>query len=210
MTKNKTNSGYRNSGDYNSGYRNSGDYNSGDYNSGNCNSGDYNSGNYNSGDYNSGYCNSGNRNSGNYNSGHYNTGYGNSCNRSSGIFCTERPKLYLFNKPAEAQWEEIDHPRFNEFRLTKWIPESQMTDEEKAVQSTFHIRGGYLKTFEWQEAWANYWRDTDDEDRKRIMNLPNFDAAIFKEITGIEVSKKESCDGEVVEIRGQKYRLQAL
>ena len=85
-----------------------------------------------------------------------------------------------------------------------------MTDEEKAVQPTFHIRGGYLKTFDWQEAWANYWRDTDDEDRERIMNLPNFDAAIFKEITGIEVPNKESCDGEVVEIRGQKYRLQAL
>ena len=85
-----------------------------------------------------------------------------------------------------------------------------MTAEEKITQKDFHVRGGYLKKFTWAEAWANYWRDTSDQDRKRVMALPNFDAGIFFEITGIDVRKKEvTCEGKTVEIDGRKYKLVA-
>lgn len=199
------NTGYRNSGDWNSGNRNSGNCNSGNCNSGNRNSGDCNSGDWNSGNGNSGNCNSGNCNSGNWNSG-----YGNSCNHSGGIFCTETPKLYLFNKPCDKSWGEIDHPWFSEFQLNKWVPESEMTDDEKKEQADLHIRGGYLKTYSWEEAWANYWKDSDEEEKQRVLNLPNFDADIFKEITGIDVNADKTCEGKIVEIDGKKYRLQAV
>jgi hypothetical protein len=204
----KNNTGSNNSGNGNSGDWNSGYWNSGDGNSGYGNSGYWNSGNKNSGWKNSGYGNSGDGNSGYGNSGNKNSGYGNSCDRSSGIFCTKTPQLFIFNKPSDKTWEEIDHPTFSEFYLNKWIAESEMTDEEKTEQKDFHIREGYLKTYTWEEAWANYWRDSGEEDKQKVLNLPNFDAKIFKEITGIDVEKKEpSCDGKVVEIDGKKYKL---
>lgn len=83
-----------------------------------------------------------------------------------------------------------------------------MTDEEKKADPDFHVRGGYLKTFSWEDAWANYWRVSDDEEKQRVLNLPNFNAAIFKKITGIDLGRNEAtCDGKVVEIDGRKYRL---
>jgi hypothetical protein len=195
----KDNTGENNTGDWNSGNRNSGDWNSGDrnsgdWNSGNRNSGDWNSGYGNSGDRNSGDRNSGDWNSGYGNSGYRNSGYGNSTDRETGIFNTTQGKIRCFNKETDLTWKEINHPDFYEFYLNKWIPESEMTDEEKKADPNFFVRGGYLKTFEWNEAWANYWRDCDQEEKDKVLNLPNFDPAIFKEITGIDVgenSKKQ-------------------
>jgi hypothetical protein len=188
------NSGDRNSGGRNSGGRNSGDgnsgyWNSGDGNSGYWNSGNWNSGNWNSGNENSGYWNSGYWNSGNWNSGNENSGYGNSTNRETGIFNTTQGKIRCFNQETDLSWDDIDHPEFNNFYLNKWIPEADMTDEEKKSDPEFYVRGGYLKTYTWEEAWANYWRDSDDEEKQKVLNLPNFDAVIFKEITGIDVEQ---------------------
>ena len=112
----------------------------------------------------------------------------------------------MFNKPTELTWDDIDHPHFNEFYLNKWVPESDMTDEEKKADPEFYVREGYLKTYTWEEAWANYWRDTTEEDRKRVLNLPNFDAEVFKEITGIPVNKHTTNPAEIT-IDGAKYRL---
>ena len=197
-----TNSGYRNSGDYNSGNRNSGDYNSGDYNSGNYNSGDrnsgdYNSGDYNSGDYNSGDYNSGNRNSGNYNSGNRNSGYRNSGdynsgNRNSGLFNTDEPNARLFNKDAgitfTALKQEDSYPDFSGLELVVWVEESMMTEEEKAEYPSYKTTGGFLKEIDYKEMWAIFWRTTSEENRRKVMGLPNFDAGIFEEITGISVA----------------------
>ena len=199
------NSGYRNSGDRNSGYGNSGDWNSGYWNSGYGNSGYWNSGNGNSGYWNSGYGNSGNGNSGNGNSGYWNSGYGNSTERETGIFNTTPGTLRMFNKPTDLKWDDIDHPDFDEFYLNKWIPELEMTTEEKKAEPEFHVRQGYLKTFTWEEAWANYWRDCDDEEKQRVLNLPNFDASIFKEITGIDVEVESKPN--TIDIGGTTYEV---
>jgi len=166
------------------------DTNTGEDNSGNRNSGDRNSGNGNSGNGNSGYWNSGNGNSGNGNSGYWNSGYGNSSDRQSGIFNSTETTVRMFNKEANLTWDEIDHPHFAEFYLNKWVPESGMTTEEKKAEPEFPVQGGYLKTFTWEEAWANFWEDTSEENRQKFINLPNFDATIFKEITGIDVEVK--------------------
>ena len=195
-----TNTGKDNIGENNSGYGNSGDRNSGNWNSG-----DRNSGYGNSGDRNSGYGNSGYGNSGNGNSGYWNSGYGNSTERETGIFNTTPGTLRMFNKPTDLKWDDIDHPDFDEFYLNKWIPELEMTTEEKKAEPEFHVRQGYLKTFTWEEAWANYWRDCDDEEKQRVLNLPNFDASIFKEITGIDVEVTK--EPETIEIGGQVYEV---
>lgn len=205
------NSGDRNSGDLNSGNLNSGDLNSSDRNSGNRNSGDWNSGDRNSsdrnsGDWNSGYWNSGDRNSGNWNSGNLNSGYGNSTDRESGIFCSELGKVRMFNKPTDLTWDKIDHPSFNEFYLNKWIDESEMTEEEKKDHPQFSVRKGYLKTYEWKEAWSNFWKDTSEKNRQKFLNLPNFDPKVFEEITGIKVGEQSLSGKEViVTLDGKTY-----
>lgn len=75
----------------------------------------------------------------------------------------------------------------NNFELTKWIFESEMTDSEKENNPNFETLGGFLKKFDYKEAWLNMWHDLSDSDKQAIKDLPNFDSAIFFKITGIEV-----------------------
>ena len=187
------NSGDWNSGDWNSGNRNSGNWNSGNRNSGNCNSGDWNSGNRNSGNWNSGNRNSGNCNSGDWNSGNRNSGDWNKCGFSNGCFNTTSPKIYLFNKPSEWTYEDWLN---NEARyLLNQIPGdvlgyiwlSDMTDKEKAAHPEAETTGGYLKILDNSECAVIWWRGLSDGQKAIITAIPNFDKAIFKEITGIDV-----------------------
>ena len=184
------NSGSCNSGSCNSGYRNSGSCNSGNYNSGSCNSGSCNSGYYNSGDRNNGDYNSGYRNSGNCNSGDYNSGDYNSCDYSSGLFCTQDPKVKIFDIETDMTMKEVvptDWYRMlfkYSIDLTKWI---EYTDEEKQADKDKDLIGGYLKTYTYKEACKNWWDKYTDEERAVIMSMPNFNKEKFKQITGIEV-----------------------
>jgi hypothetical protein len=190
------NSGYCNSGNYNSGYYNSGNRNSGNCNSGNYNSGYYNSGNYNSGDYNSGNrnsgnCNSGNCNSGNCNSGNRNSGDFNSCDYSSGLFCTQDPKVKIFDIETDMTMKKVmqtDWYRMlfrNSLRLNEWI---YYTDEEKKADKKKELIGGYLKTYSYKDACKIWWNKYTDKEKAVIMSMPNFDKDKFKQITGIEVT----------------------
>ena len=189
----KGDTGLRNSGNYNSGNRNSGNRNSGLCNSGDGNSGDWNSGDYNSGIRNSGDCNSGLCNSGDYNSGNWNSGDWNKTSFSSGVFCTEQPKLIMFNKPTEMtfdEWRCSDACRLLnriDFRPTEFIWPSNMTDEEKAAHPEWETTEGYLKKLDTSECCHNWWMNLSMEEKCAIQNMPNFDAEIFKEITGIQV-----------------------
>ena len=177
-----------NTGKGDTGLRNSGDRNSGNCNSGNRNSGNGNSGNRNSGNYNSGDCNSGNYNSGNWNSGDWNK-----TSFSSGVFCTEQPKLIMFNKPTEitfAEWKNSRACRLLnriDLRPTEFIWPSNMTDEEKAAHPEWETTEGYLKKLDTSECCHDWWMNLSMEEKCVIQNMPNFDAEIFKEITGIQV-----------------------
>ena len=187
------NSGNRNSGDWNSGNRNSGDWNSGNRNSGDCNSGDCNSGNRNSGDWNSGDWNSGNRNSGDWNSGDCNSGDWNNTNFSNGCFNTVEPTIHLFNKPSSWTYRDWlnSEARYlmNQIQgdILEWVYLSDMTDEEKAEHPEAETTGGYLKELDNSECAVIWWRSLNQRQKNVIMAIPNFDKAIFKEITGIDV-----------------------
>ena len=187
------NSGNRNSGDCNSGNRNSGDWNSGDCNSGNRNSGDCNSGNRNSGDWNSGNRNSGDWNSGNRNSGDCNSGDWNNTNFSNGCFNTVEPTIHLFNKPSSWTYRDWlnSEARYlmNQIQgdILEWVYLSDMTDEEKAAHPEAETTGGYLKELDNSECAVIWWRSLNQRQKNVIMAIPNFDKAIFKEITGIDV-----------------------
>ena len=177
----------------NSGNRNSGDCNSGNCNSGNCNSGDWNSGNRNSGNWNSGNRNSGDWNSGNRNSGDCNSGDWNNTNFSNGCFNTVEPTIHLFNKPSSWTYRDWlnSEARYlmNQIQgdILEWVYLSDMTDEEKAAHPEAETTGGYLKELDNPESAVIWWRLLDQRKKNVIMKIPNFDKAIFKEITGIDV-----------------------
>ena len=162
---------------------NSGNRNSGNWNSGNCNSGNWNSGNWNSGNW-----NSGNRNSGNCNSGNWNK-----TNFSNGCFNTIEPKIHLFNKPSEwtyRDWLDSDaRYLLNQIPgdVLEYICFDDMTDEEKAAHPEAETTGGYLKKLDNSNGAVIWWRSLNDRQKDVIMAIPNFDKAIFKEITGIDV-----------------------
>ena len=174
---------------------NSGNRNSGNWNSGNRNSGDWNSGNWNSGDWNSGNWNSGNRNSGDWNSGNRNSGDWNKTNFSNGCFNTVEPKIHLFNKPSA--WTYRDWLNSEARYLLNQIPGDvleyiwldDMTDEEKAAHPEAETTGGYLKVLDNSECAVIWWRGLSDRQKNIIAAIPNFDKAIFKEITGIDVDE---------------------
>ena len=194
------NSGSRNSGDCNSGSRNSGSRNSGDCNSGNCNSGDCNSGNWNSGDCNSGNCNSGDCNSGDCNSGDCNSGNCNSgdwnaTSFSGGCFNTEQSKIYMFNKPSDWTLQNWFDSRARHLLnqiddcTLEYVWLYDMTNEEKAEHPEAKTTGGYLKAHTTADNARKWWAGLDAADRNEILSLPNFNAEIFKKITGIDINQ---------------------
>ena len=181
----------------NTGLFNTGDRNTGNWNTGNWNTGDRNTGNWNTGNWNTGYGNTGNwntgdRNTGYGNTGNWNTGYGNTIDGSNGVFCTEPDmNIRIFNRPSGMSLRDFHRSRYYEalcsapFLLTEWIP---YTEEEKKADPEKEMIGGYLKEYTMKEAWANWWEKTSEEAKKIVQDIPNFDAKIFKEITGIEVN----------------------
>ena len=155
---------------------------------GRCNSGDRNSGNWNSGNW-----NSGDRNSGDWNSGDRNSGDWNKTSFSNGCFNTVSPKIYMFNKPTDWTFEQWFNCRarylLNQIEdcPLEYVWFYSMTDEEKAAHPEAKTTGGYLKERTTADNARKWWAGLSADDRNIIFSLPNFDAAIFKEITGIDV-----------------------
>lgn len=167
------NTGYHNTGDYNAGNYNTGDRNGGHHNTGNRNVGHYNTGdcnigNLNAGHHNAGHCNTGSYNTGSYNTGHHNTGHHNTgnyntCSRSSGFFNTVNDTINVFNKPCKIDvWRQACMPDFIYFDIV-----------------------GTMK-----ESWRKAYDGASEGDKLLLVKLPNFDADVFYEISGIMVDPK--------------------
>ena len=151
-----------------------------------------NEGHDNNGLCNTGDCNTGNRNTGNRNTGDCNTGNWNTGNWNTGFFNTVTPPVRIFNKLTKISrkriLESIGLQAMNwKYEDCWWVYSENMTDEEKAAHPTHETTGGYLKTVGHREACALMWKNMDDRERAAVLELPNFDAGIFKEVTGIEV-----------------------
>ena len=97
----------------------------------------------------------------------------------------------MFNKPTELtfeQWRCSDACRLLnriDFRPTKFIWLGDMTDEEKAEHPDWEITQGYLKKLDTSECCHDWWMNLSINEKCVIQNMPNFDAEIFEEITGI-------------------------
>jgi len=137
-----------------------------------------NSGNYNSGDRNSGDCNSGDYND---------------TNHSNGCFNTSEQKIMMFNKPSEWTYRDWRNSEAGHLLnqiprdVLEWVYSEDMTDEEKENYPEHETTGGYLKILEKSDCAQIWWDGLLETKKDVIKNLPNFDAEIFKNITGIEI-----------------------
>ena len=162
---------------------------------GRCNTGNKNTGNCNTGDCNTGNRNTGNRNTGDKNTGDRNTGDWNKSSFNTGCFNTEEQKIMLFNKPSDMTYREwLDsNARYLLNQIPKdvveWIYGEDMTDEEKAAHPTYEATGGYLKVLDESECGQLWWDSLSDCRKEIIKAIPNFDAEIFFQCTGIKTDK---------------------
>lgn len=159
-------------------------------NTGNCNTGSYNTGIRNTGN-----CNTGSCNTGDWNTGNWNTGDWNKSSRNTGCFNTEEQKIMLFNKPSNMtyrEWLESDARwLLNQIPkdVVEWVYEEDMTDEEKAAHPTYETTGGYLKVLDESECGQLWWGSLSDRRKEIIKAIPNFDAEIFFQCTGVRVDE---------------------
>ena len=133
------------------------------------------------------------RNSGNRNSGDCNSGDWNKTCFSNGCFNTASPKIFLFNKPSDWTYQDwlnsdaryilMDCPS----NVLSWVWDDDMTDEEKEQHPEYSVTGGFLKHIEKETGRQMWWDGLSDKQKGIVMQLPNFDKDIFKEITGITV-----------------------
>ena len=180
--------GLANTGNCNTGSRNTGSRNTGSRNTGNCNTGSRNTGSRNTGSR-----NTGDMNTGDMNTGDMNTGDWNKVSYSSGCFNTDEQKMIMFNKPCDwtlRDWFDCKAKRLLDQipkKVVKWVQLSDMSDEEKIVHSTCKTTGGYLKILDESKCVQLWWNVLPEEDKQVILSLPNFDADIFEECTGIRI-----------------------
>ena len=132
-----------------------------------------------------GRCNTGNRNTGDWNKSSFNTG----------CFNTEEQKITLFNKPSGMtyrEWMDSDaRYLLNQIpkNVVEWVYEEDMTDAEKAAHPTYETTGGYLKVLDESECGQLWWGSLSDRRKEIIKAIPNFDAEIFFQCTGIRVDE---------------------
>ena len=143
------------------------------------NTGDWNTGDWNTGDRNTGYLNTGDWNTGDWNTGDWNTGF----------FNTDNPSIVrVFGKDCDVKiWSKTTKPDFLFFDLTYWVNESEMSDDDKKADQYFYIRGGQLRKKDYKEAFVESWNNADKDNRELVRKLPNFDAEIFYQISGIDL-----------------------
>jgi hypothetical protein len=89
------------------------------------------------------------------------------------------------------EWEQTEACQIMySIEPTIWVPGYMMSEDEKKANPKWETTEGYLKTITMHEAWANLWGNLSDEKKQVFLDLENFCPKKFKEITGIDVTKK--------------------
>jgi len=69
-----------------------------------------------------------------------------------------------------------------------WIEPFQMSDIEKKNNPSWECVGGFLKDIPYKEDFQNAWGNWSEANRNQFLSLPNFDAEIFEQITGVKIN----------------------
>ena len=67
-----------------------------------------------------------------------------------------------------------------------------MSDVEKQENPSFSCTGGYLKKYDYKEAFTKSVTEASKEDRDLIRALPNFNNEKFLEISGVDLSQLDN------------------
>ena len=173
--------GYYSTGDCSTGDRSTGSWSTGDRSTGDCSTGGSSTGDCSTGDRSTGYCSTGDYSTGDWSTSNYSTGHF-STEDYSGFGC--------FDKPCTLEeWSYAYKPDWLYFDLTEWVPECDMTDEEKEANPTYDTTGGYLKVYDYKEAFQASYNKATREEQLKIKELPNFDADKFYQISGIRTDE---------------------
>jgi len=202
------NTGNDNSGRFNIGDRNTGIGNIGDSNTGAHNHGNYNVGEFNKGDWNIGDLNKGAYNIGDFNIGDFNIGVFNVTDVGTN---TDR-KIDMFNKPSD--WTMRKWKSSTAYRLLTSMPKTIVAttfitkneiaamDGTEAATSPVYLAKYVLKKRgdtddipgatvcapqSTNEDRQNWWKKLTPNERRCIIQLPNFDKDIFYKFTGIDI-----------------------
>ncbi len=112
----------------------------------------------------------------------------------------------VFNKQiTEGEFNEIKKS-LPEIKLvvSTWVDKKEMTDDEKENNSAWKETGGFLRTLNYEQAWAKWWSEATSGDKNKILDCEYFDAEVFTGITGIGVNVKQ--EPEIIELNGRKYK----
>ena len=180
--------------------------------------GDWSTGIWSTGNGSTGYGSTGEGSTGNGSTGNWSTGYGSTgycsiSNGSPGHFSTIDGQPSFFDKPFNGTWAEalelIPHV---ELKLgAYWVVSSEMTEQQKADHPTHEKTGGVLLKYNhtYHQAWEIAWSEMAQATKDRFLNLPNFDAEKFKQITGIDTTTVQG-PRNVTVIDGKTYRMEKL
>ncbi len=117
----------------------------------------------------------------------------------------------VFNKNvSKEEYEKVSNSLSGiNILMTAWVKKENMTSDEKDSVSGWDQMGGCLKSFTYQDAWKNWWSSAAQELKDKILNIPQFDAKIFKGITGIDILVSiPDLKGKTVEVKidGREYK----
>ena len=188
------NTGHKSTGDWSTGDRSTADRSTGHQSTGYGSTGDQSTGYGSTGDQ-----STGDRSTGDQSTGYGSTGYGSAGYRSTGNwsissystghFSTEDYAGFgAFNKTCTPdEWANAYRPDWLYFHLTEWVSDSGMSDQEKEDNPSYKTTGGYLRVYGYQEAFQKSYNAANREEQLKIKELPNFDADVFFEISGIRI-----------------------
>jgi hypothetical protein len=148
----------------------------------------------------------GNSNTGDWNTGDWNTGNRNTGNSNTGDLNTNNPTVRIFNKDSGWIFRSNNHCELqaiihrNTKNLCQWIFDSAMTDKEKEDNPTYKTTGGYLKVTGYKQKG-----ELSNEDREFLSAVPNFDANILFECTGIRIDNEKTItiDGKDIKLSSE-------
>ena len=201
----ETSTGYRSTGNWSTGNCSTGNWSTGNCSTGNCSTGNWSTGYCSTGNWSTGYCSTGNWSTGNHSTGNWSTGNYSTGNHSTGNwstgdcstghFCTKNGKGFgAFNKKIHKSfersleiWNAAEKPPCLFFKTTVWVDSKDMTEQEKIDNPKYTTTLGYLKVLDYKSTFTNSVKAASKEQRDLIRALPNFDADVFLEISGVDL-----------------------
>ena len=115
--------------------------------------------------------------------------------------------MRVFNREcSQKEWDNAKKPNFLYFNITRWIRSEDMTDKEKEDNPSHKTIRGYLRKYDYKEAFQKSYNNASKKEKELLLKLPNFDADVFFEISGIDVRKPDNTD-KIEELKQAKKDL---